>query len=137
MKLIGFFFGAGSSILYAHLGVSILFWNSFFALDREVAYATIAGIGFLYVFLQGFQVVMMRMTGIAGGGTDILMSLLPLGALLIAGGVHFNDVVAGKWNGDWIEIGLYTAPIIIDLTIFLLLSLIKFRLTSDMNIDQR
>ena len=90
-------------------------------------------IGMIYLGLQGFQVITMRMAGVTAGLIDIGMSSLPFIVIIFAMG---KTVATGELHGDWKEWVLYSFPVIIDLTIMLAFSLIKFQLTSDVTVTK-
>jgi hypothetical protein len=126
MKALGFFLGAGSSIVYAVIGI-IIFWTEVhWSLPGDQWMFTLAVLGFLYTFLQGVQVITMKLTGLKSGLTDIGLSAIPGGVLLLG-------VFTG--HGEIRECVLYGAPVVIDLGIFLTLTMRNFQLTSDVSLQ--
>ena len=85
----------------------------------------LAVVGMIYIALQGWQVLTMKLQGIKGGVQNTILSLLPL--IPILGTIFINF----PQNGDnWWELILYTLPVVIDLGIFMPMSMRTFQLAS-------
>jgi hypothetical protein len=126
MKVISFFIGAGSSLLYALFGVMIFHTEIFWGINPTDWMFVMGIVGIGYTFLQMLQVVTMKAGGIGQGAWDIILSIIPAVVLVVG-------IITG--HGDWKEFALYGGFIVID-GLLLVMTLRVFQLTSDVTITR-
>ena len=104
MKVLVLLFGSGSSIIYTLLGVLTIMTSLHWKIIDPLNFTRIlAVVGMIYIALQGWQVLTMKLQGIKGGVQNTILSLLPL--IPILGTIFINF----PQNGDnWWELILYT-----------------------------
>tara|TARA_B100000745_G_scaffold75473_1_gene45648 strand:- start:1021 stop:1413 length:393 start_codon:yes stop_codon:yes gene_type:complete len=124
IKHIGLFiFGAGSSLVYAAAGWYFLISDYTQTMDPVALNRLLVGVAFSYIFLQGLQVVLMGLQRVSGGVLDILLSILPVVPLILAFPLSGADEIF-----NWVY---YAIPVLIDLVIFMTISLKLLKLTSE------